>query len=154
MAPLVSSMESKEQAEKFFERGFLCSQSILMAYAPRFNLERDTASRLAASFGGGLARRGETCGAVIAACMVIGLNFGHTTADDLESKERTYQAVHEFISQFQARNGSIECSQLLDIDISDPANLEKAREQQLFTTRCPVFVSTAAEILNLLLADH
>jgi len=154
MAPLVSSMESKEQAEKFFERGFLCSQSILMAYAPRFNLERDTASRLAASFGGGLARRGETCGAVIAACMVIGLNFGHTTADDLESKERTYQAVHEFISQFQARNGSIECSQLLDIDIREPANLEKAREQQLFTTRCPVFVSTAAEILNLLLADH
>jgi C_GCAxxG_C_C family probable redox protein len=147
-------MESKEQAEKFFLRGYLCSQSILMAYAPRFNLKRDTASRLAASFGGGLARRGETCGAVIAACMVLGLNFGPTTADDLDSKERTYQSAHEFISQFQARNGSIECSQLLDIDISDPANLEKAREQQLFTTRCPVFVSTAAEILNLLLADR
>lgn len=147
-------MESREQAEKLFEGGYLCSQSILMAYAPRFKLEPDTASRLAASFGGGLARRGETCGAVIAACMVLGLNFGHTAADELDSKERTYQAVHEFISQFQARNGSIKCSQLLDIDISNPANLRLAREQQLFTTRCPVFVTAAAEILDLLLADN
>ena len=73
MDPLLSLMESKEQAENFLNGGYLCSQSILMAYAPQFNLERDLASRLAASFGAGLARRGETCGAVIAACMVLGI---------------------------------------------------------------------------------
>lgn len=154
MDPLLSLVESKEQAGNFFNGGYLCSQSILMAYAPRFNLERDLASRLAASFGAGLARRGETCGAVIAACMILGMNFGHTTADDQDSKKRTYQAVHEFISQFEDRHGSIKCSQLLDIDISIPTNFETAREQQLFSTRCPAYITTAAEILNLLLAEH
>ena len=64
-----------ERAPELFEGGYLCSQSILMAYAPHFNLDLETAARLGASFGGG---RGETCGAVNGACVVLGLKFGHT----------------------------------------------------------------------------
>jgi C_GCAxxG_C_C family probable redox protein len=144
-------MEPKERAPKLFEEGYLCSQSILMAYAPLFDLDRETAARLGASFGGGVARRGETCGAVNGACMVLGLKFGHTTADDLNSKERTYQAVQEFISQFQTRNGFTGCNQLLGLDISTAQGLQKAHDSQLFSTRCPGFVTDAAEILNQLL---
>ena len=144
-------MEPIKRAPKLFEEGYLCSQSILMAYAPLFDLDLETAARLGASFGGGVARRGETCGAVNGACMVLGLKFGHTAADDLDSKERTYQAVQEFMSQFHERNGSIKCSQLLEIDISSPEGLQEARAAQLFTTRCPGYVSDAAVILDQLI---
>ena len=124
-----------------------------MAYGPLFKLEPDVAARIAAPFGGGVARRGETCGAVSGACMVLGLKNGHTSADDSDAKERTYQAVQEFISQFQRNFGSIKCNQLLELDISKPEMLEAARDRQLFTTLCPGYVSNAAELLDKLLLD-
>lgn len=147
-------MKPKIRARKFFEEGYLCSQSILMAYGPLFNLDRGTAARLAAPFGGGVARRADTCGAVNGACMVLGLKYGHTAADDTDSKERAYQAVHDFIHQFQDRYGSIECRQILELDISNPEELQQARDDQLFTTRCPDFVTQAAELLDQLIAEE
>ena len=147
-------MEPLEQAQMLFKEGYSCSQSILMAFAPLFDLDRETAARLTASFGGGVARRGETCGAVNGALMVLGLKFGHTSALDLDSKEKTYRAVQEFISQFQMRNGSTSCNQLLDLDISTPDGLQTANDSQLFSTRCPGFVEDAVEILYQLLASN
>ena len=145
------SVEPKAQAQAYFSQGYLCSQSILMAYGPLFNFDRDLAARIAAPFGGGVARRGETCGAVSGACMVLGLKYGHTSAGDSDAKERTYRAVQEFISQFQINFGSIKCSQLLELDISIPEALDAARDRQLFTTLCPGYVSLAAELLDQLL---
>ena len=146
-------MEPLEQAQMLFKEGYSCSQSILMTFAPLFDLDRETAARLAASFGGGVARRGETCGAVNGAFMVLGLKFGHTSALDLDSKEKTYRAVQEFISQFQMRNRSITCNQLLDLDVSTPDGLQTAHDTQLFSTRCPGFVEDAVVILDQLLAS-
>jgi len=146
-------MDPKIQAQEYFEEGYLCSQAILMAYGPLFSLDRNTAARLAAPFGGGVARRGETCGAVNGACMVLGLKYGHNSVEDIDSKERAYQAVQEFITRFQDRNGSIQCSQLLELDISTPEGLQSAQEVQLFTTRCPGFVAHAAELLDELTSE-
>ena len=145
-------MEPKLQAEQHFEAGYSCSQSILMAYAPLFNLDRDTAARLAAPFGGGVARRGETCGAVNGAFMVIGLKCGHTSPEDVDSKERAFQAVQDFIAHFHDRYGSIGCIQLLEIDISSPEGLQLAHEAQLFTTRCPGYVTHTADLLDQLIS--
>lgn len=146
-------MAVEAQALQYFEEGYACSQSILMAYGDLVGIERETAARLGSAFGGGVARRGETCGAVNAAFMVLGSKYGHTSPDDLDSKVRTYQAVRTFISKFEARNGSIKCSQLLKLDISSPSGYQTARDQQLFANRCPGFVSDAAVILKQLLAE-
>ena len=141
-------MEPKVHALSYFEEGFLCSQSILMAYGPRFGLDQEIAARLAAPFGGGIARRGETCGAVLGAFMVLGLNYGHTSTEDIERKETAYMMVNAFIAEFQAHVGSIRCRDLLEIDINTPEGLELARESQVFTSRCPGYVAQAAEILE------
>jgi len=95
---------------------------------------------------------GETCGAVTGAFMVIGLKCGQTEdADDKERKKKTYKLVNEFVEKFNARNGSINCTELLRCDLSTPEGLTRAKEQNLFTTRCPKFVQDAAEILEELL---
>lgn len=148
-----SLMVPEAQALRYFEEGYACSQSILMAYGGLFGIESETAARLGAAFGAGVARRGETCGAVNAAIMVLGSKYGHTSPDDLDSKEKAYQTVRTLISKFESRNGSIKCSQLLNLDISSPDGYQVAREQQLFTDRCPGFVSDAAVILNQLLNE-
>jgi C_GCAxxG_C_C family probable redox protein len=141
-------MNKLQQAQSLFLDGYLCSQSVLMTYASLFDMNPETAARIAAPFGGGVARRGETCGAVNGAFMVLGLMYGHTSADDQDSKERAYQGVEQFISLFQERNGSIRCNELLDCDISTPEGLQSAYDSQLFITRCPKFVGDAMEILD------
>lgn len=141
-------MKRIQQAQSLFTDGYLCSQSILITFAPQFGLEPDTAAKLGAPFGGGIARRGETCGAVSGAFMVLGLKYGHVSSQDLDSKEVVYRKVEEFIGKFEGRHGSIRCSELLECDISSPQGLQSAQEQQLFTTRCPKFVGDAAEILD------
>jgi C_GCAxxG_C_C family probable redox protein len=142
------NMNNNQQARSLFLDGYLCSQSILMTFASHFDLQPDTAAKLGAPFGGGVARRGETCGAVNGAFMVLGLKYGHISAEDQESKEASYRGVQEFIAQFQERNGSIICNELLDCDISTPEGLQSAYDAQLFNTRCLKFVGDAAEILN------
>jgi C_GCAxxG_C_C family probable redox protein len=141
-------MNKVQQAQSLFSDGYSCSQSVLMTYAALFDLKPETAARIAAPFGGGVARRGETCGAVNGAFMVLGLKYGHTSAADLDSKEKTYHGVEQFISQFQERYGSIRCNDLLDCDISTPEGLQSAYDSQLFVTRCPKFVGDAMEILD------
>jgi C_GCAxxG_C_C family probable redox protein len=141
-------MNKIQQAQSLFSAGYLCSQSILITYAPLFGLEPGTAAKIGAPFGGGIARRGDTCGAVNGAFMVLGLKYGHASADDLESKEEAYRKVEEFIIEFQNRNGSIRCNELLACDISTPQGLQFAYDQQLFTTLCPGFVADSVEILD------
>jgi C_GCAxxG_C_C family probable redox protein len=136
------------QAQALFESGFLCSQAILISFADQYNLNPDLAARLAAPFGGGIARRGETCGAVIGALLVTGLKWGHQTAEDVDSKEKTYLMVEMFISEFEDRNKTIICRELIGYDISSPQGLQSAYEAGIFETQCPKFVNDAQEILD------
>jgi C_GCAxxG_C_C family probable redox protein len=137
-----------EQAVRTFEQDFACSQSVLSAFADPADLSRDTALRVAAGFGGGLARSGGTCGAVVGAIMALSLRHCGTPADEPLSKERTYPAVREFLARFRALHGTIECRELLGIDIGSPEGLQQARDEGLFKRRCPAFVKTAAEIVE------
>ena len=141
-------MSKVEEAVACFEGGFNCSQAVCSTYAEQFGLDRETALKIAAGFGGGMGRLAETCGVVSGAFMVIGLQHGATQADDKESKEQAYEQVRSFAEQFTIRHGSLVCRELLECDISTPEGRERAKEQGLFSTRCPQFVRSAAEILE------
>jgi C_GCAxxG_C_C family probable redox protein len=141
------------QAVAAFERDFACSQSVLSAFADPVDLDRDTALRVAAGFGGGLARSGEVCGAVAGAIMALGLRHCGTPATEPLSKEAAYPAVREFLARFRGLHGGVQCRELLGVDIGEPGGLERAREQGLFKSRCPVFVRDAARILEDLLPE-
>jgi C_GCAxxG_C_C family probable redox protein len=142
-----------EQAVAYFAAGYLCSQSLLLAYAPSLAVEPGMAARIAAPFGAGMGRMGRTCGAVTGALMVIGVRYGHRAAGDEERKEHTFELVREFLSQFEARNGSVVCRDLLGYDVSTAEGLESARAAGLFEIRCPKLVRDAAEIVGQILGS-
>ncbi|MBR4020758.1 MAG: C_GCAxxG_C_C family protein, partial [Firmicutes bacterium] len=52
-----------ERAAALFMEGFNCSQSVFAAYADLFGMDEKTALRISASFGGGIGRMREVCGA-------------------------------------------------------------------------------------------
>jgi C_GCAxxG_C_C family probable redox protein len=141
-------MSRVEEAVTCFKEGFICSQAVLSAYAPQLGLDRGTALKIADGFGGGMARMGETCGAVTGAFMVSGLKHGRTSVEDTQAHETTYDLVNEFVRRFKSRNKSIVCRELLGCDISTPGGLKNARQQNLSTTICPGYVRDAAEIIE------
>jgi C_GCAxxG_C_C family probable redox protein len=138
-----------EAAVNRFRQNFNCAQSVLVAFAPQLGIHESQALKLASPFGGGVARRGQTCGAVTGALMAIGLAQG---ADTPAGKEDAYRLGQEFLQRFESRHGSILCRELIDCDISTPEGRQQAREKGAFTTRCPLFVRDAAEIVQAMLA--
>ena len=121
---------------------------MLSVYGEQFGLDRELALKIACGFGGGIARMGKTCGAVSGALMVIGLKYGRASVEDKEAREKTYELVNGFVRKFESRNGSIECRDLLGVDIGTPEGSRDAREKNLFVTMCPEFVKDAAEIIE------
>jgi len=145
-------MSTADEAVICFDDGFNCSQAVFSAFAPQLGLDRVTALKVAGTFGGGMGRMGETCGAVTGALMVIGLKYGQATNDDKAAKEKSYELVRQFAERFRARNrGCLTCRDLLGADISTPEGMKQLREKQAFTTMCPKFVHDAAEIVEQLL---
>lgn len=141
-------MTKPEHAVSCFKEGFSCSQAVLSTYGPELGLDRQTALKAAQPFGGGMARMGETCGAVTGAFMVIGLKHGRTRTDDREAKEKTYELVQEFVRRFKSRNGSIVCRELLGYDMSTPEGKRLVEEKGLIDTLCPKLVQDASEIVE------
>ena len=141
-------MSRVESAVSCMKSGLCCSQAIACTYGQPFGLDRETAMRLSAGFGGGMGRMAETCGAVTGAFMVLGLSTDATTAADKDDRGQIYEQVLDFANRFAARNGSIICDDLMGCDISTPAGLAYANEKGLFATTCPKMVQDAAEILE------
>ena len=140
-------MTNVEEAKALFTQGYTCSQAIMAAFGPPLGLDREAALKIASGFGGGMGRLAETCGAVTAAFMVLGLKHGAATADR-EAKEAIYALVREFAARFKAIHGSILCRDLLGCNLNTPEGLALAQEKKLFSTVCPPYVETAAEILE------
>lgn len=140
-----------EKALSRFNEGFNCAQALLAAFAPRFGISEEDALKLAAPFGGGMARMGEVCGAVSGAMMALGLRHGYCRRGDKRAKEACYRTANRFADAFRARCGSIMCRDLLGCDISTPQGMAEARERRLIITVCAVAVREAAEIVSELL---
>ena len=83
-------MDNVNRAVALFQGGYNCSEAIFSAYSEQLGLNRETASKIASGFGGGM-RMAETCGAVTAAFMVIGLKFGQAHAENKDAKAKTYE---------------------------------------------------------------
>ncbi len=120
---------------------------MLGGFAERYQLSKEHAARIGCAFGGGVARTGQTCGAVNGALMVIGLAHGAAAAEDHAGREKTYAVTRELWSRFQERHGSLACRELLGVDIGTPEGRAAAMRDGLFSTRCPAFVRGAAEIV-------
>jgi C_GCAxxG_C_C family probable redox protein len=145
-----SMTDLPESARLRFSQNFNCAQSVFVIFAPQLGLDEHQALKIASPLGGGVARRGQVCGAVTGALMALGLAHG---ADTPAGKEDAYRLGEEFMQLFEARHATILCRELLDLDISTPEGLQQAREKGLFNSLCPLYVGDAVEIVQEMLAE-
>lgn len=140
-------MDKVKEAVSAFQAGFNCSQAIVGTYGPEYGLSVLDALKVSCGFGGGM-RRGDTCGAVTGALMVLGLRYGPKDVTETSAKNDVYSKVTEFRLRFESRCGYINCRDLLGCDISTEEGMNQARKNDLFKTVCPRMIQTAAEILE------
>ena len=146
-------MSHADKAVEYYCHNFNCSQGIFTTYAVENGLDEKLALKLGTCFGGG-SRKGEMCGAVAGALMVIGLLYGHSDGNDLDSKAKAYALSEEYMNRFIKENGSVVCRELLGLDLSKPDEMAIIREQDLFHTNCPEMIRSAADILDELLKEY
>ena len=111
-------------------------------------LSKETCLRISGSFGAGMARRAETCGAVTGALMVLGLRHGMVKEGDVEAKKRNYDEANNFMTRFEQKNGSVLCRELLGCNISTPEGSKTATDRKLTKTLCPQFIRSSVELLE------
>lgn len=104
-----------QKAVELFKSGYNCSQSVVAAFADMYGFTQEQAVRMSASFGGGIGRMRETCGAACGMFLIAGLETGATEATDREGKAANYAVVQELAAEFKRRNGSLICGELLGL---------------------------------------
>ena len=135
------------QAVTFFEEGFNCSQAVFMAYSDLYGIEPEMAAKLATSFGGGMGRLREVCGAVSGMFLLLGLHYPFTDTKDKAAKNINYKAVQRTANEFKSVMGSYICADLLKLK-HEPQNPESSERNEAYYKSRPCLrcVALAAEI--------
>lgn len=136
-----------ERAKELFRQGFNCSQAVVAACADIYGLNEQTALRVAASFGGGIGRMRQTCGAACGMFLLAGLENGSAILGDAEGKKNNYAFVQDLAAKFKNEHGSIICSELLGIAPRPQEPTPEARTEAYYQKRpCVDMVASAVKI--------
>ena len=109
----MTKQESIEKVLALFDEGYACSQSIVLTFAKEYGLDEKTAKLISSTFGGGMGRLRQKCGAVTGGFMVLGLAYGNTIPGDMETKLAAYRKVRELNQQVEDIYGTSNCFELL-----------------------------------------
>lgn len=137
-----------EKAYQLFLQGYNCAQSLFCAFYDEVGLDEKTARSFSSSFGGGMGRLREVCGALSGAFMVLGLKYGDYPPEDQEAKARHYRRIQEFAALFREQNDAILCRELLGLrQGADDPTPEKRSEAYYQKRPCPRIVANTADLL-------
>lgn len=146
-------MEHKEKALNYFSQKLHCSQSVIAAFADECEITEEQALKLGSCFGGGM-RKGQVCGAVTGALMVLGLLFGQKNAADAEGRQSSDEVNDLMMDRFKEKCGSYICNDLLGCDITTKEGHQHCVDNRLFTEFCPKMVAAAVEIAEEIIAEY
>ena len=137
------------RAKEFFNKGYNCAQSVALAYADITSLDEEMVAKITASFGGGMGRLREVCGAVSGMAFVASFISPCPTADNAEAKKANYALVQHFAEKFREQNGSIVCRQLLGLEQPKDEPTPSPRTAEYYKKRpCAEYVYDAALIVG------
>jgi C_GCAxxG_C_C family probable redox protein len=140
---MISKSEVISKAQLYFEEGYACSQSLLLAFSDHFNLDDRTAKLISSTFGGGMGRLRQKCGAVTGGFMVLGLAYGNENPTDMDTKLYAYKKVRELDNLVSDIYGTTNCKELLQKHASQ-SQVEERKHHQII---CKQVISDATGFL-------
>ena len=140
-------MKSKaEIAIESFRSGLNCSQSVVASFAEEMSFDRNFALSMSCGFGGGMGRLQETCGAATGAFMVMGIHYCRKYSDNKDRKEATYAAIQKFSKEFTVLHGTMNCMELINVDLKTEDGHRILKESNLTETVCEKCINDAIKI--------
>jgi C_GCAxxG_C_C family probable redox protein len=140
-------MSNPDQAAELF-KSCNCAQAVLGTLGPAAGLLPTECFRVAAAFGGGMARMGLVCGAVTGGMMVLGLRHGDRSMSQPGPRSAFYAKVQDFHARFTQKHGSTVCRELIHCDLSTPEGQTLFNNQGMHQGICTQLVRSAVEILD------
>ena len=132
-----------------FENGYNCAQSVFLSYAQDFGIDKEMALKLSSSFGGGMGRLREVCGAVTAMFAIAGLQKGYTSNDDDEVKAKHYELIQKLADEFKKEHNTIICRELLELNEQISSPIPSKRTEEYYQERpCARFIETACKLIS------
>ena len=138
-------MDRVTKAVELFGQGYMCSQAVFAAFSEDYGVTEKQALQIGACFGSGM-NKGEVCGACTGALMALGMRYGQFDLSDVESRAAQKAKAVRFLEEFEKREGSYICRDILGCDLSTEEGRSYAINKGLFKKICPKMVRTAAEI--------
>jgi C_GCAxxG_C_C family probable redox protein len=107
--------ETIQKGEEYFNSGYYCAESVLLAISEQQSISSELIPRIATGFCSGLAHTAGMCGAVSGGIMAINLVSGRNEPHG--SVDQNYRLVRQFIHAFKEAFGSIQCPELIGCDL-------------------------------------
>ena len=146
-------MNHKEMAVNYFSQKLHCSQAVLAAFAKECGITEEQALRIGSCFGSGM-RKGEVCGAVTGALMVLGFLYGQKCAGDADGRQLSDKVNDLMMDRFKEKCGSYLCNDLLGYDITTKEGHQKCLDNNLFTEFCPKMVAAAVDVVEEIIQEQ
>ena len=145
-------MNRADRAEELFRQGYNCSQSVFASFSDVIGMTTEEAAKMASPFGAGFGKLREVCGAVSGMTLLAGCLQGYSDPEDFESKKELYALIQKMCAEFEEKNGSIICRELLGLkEGEDPAEPAVRTEEYYRSRPCIGACRAAAEIAERLL---
>ena len=122
-----------------------CGQVVMGCFSDETGYDIDETDKIGAAFGGGM-HLASTCGALAGGICVLGM----TSETSEEATARTF----ELGRRFREKHGACTCKELLGVDLTQPGELDKARESGLISSHCPYYMESAIEIVTDILENQ
>lgn len=137
------------KAAELFMSGYNCAQAVFCAFCDEMEMDIDMAKRLSSSFGGGMGRMREVCGAVSGALMALGYFKGYDVIGDDSLKKEHYARVQAIMKEFAAELGSYVCRDIIKVVGSQPP-MPTPRTAEFYKARpCVKCVMRAARLVDI-----
>ena len=146
-------MTRTELAVARFKEGFRCSQAVLEAWAAGCGIDPILARKISTPLAGGSALGGE-CGALTGAFLVIGLKYGVSRVDDAEGFMTAMSKTRELANSFKSLHGSLNCPELLGLDVFSEEGLREFKEKNMKLTQCVRYVEDTMNMLEQLIPSR
>ena len=142
-------MTKSEIAKNYFLEGYNCAQAVVLAFKEEMNMKEEDIVKMASSFGGGMGRLREVCGAVSGMFLVAGGLYGYDDPKDFNGKKEHYELIQQLAAEFKEKNGSIVCRELLGLERKTDEAVPEKRTKEYYKKRpCADLVADAAAIME------
>jgi C_GCAxxG_C_C family probable redox protein len=130
-----------------------CSQTVLGALKEKFSDISEDVFKAGSVLAGGVARQGESCGALIGALMAVSAVCGRERLEDMDAYQKAMDPAVSVYHKFKEEIGDTICAEIHKLRYGRVYNLSLPEERQIFreigcsnVNGCPVVCGTAARI--------